>query len=164
MKNKKLILIITIILIIIAIILYMAIASIKKQNTVSSEPHIKTEEEWASEELENLKQMSEKERIQTYVAKYLSYLEEGNYEEAYNLLYGEFKDNYFNTIDDFTKYVKQKYPDLITVNYTNLQLLGTYYVVTVEFSDLINNEKNFTQLFVVKENNYNDFVISFQAE
>ena len=142
----------------------MAITSIKEKNTVSSEPHIKTEEEWASEELENLKQMSEKERIQTYVAKYLSYLEEGNYENAYNLLYGEFKDNYFNTIDDFTKYVKQKYPDLITVNYTNLQILGTYYVVTVEFSDLINNEKNFTQLFVVKENNYNDFVISFQAE
>ena len=34
--------------------------------------------------------LNEKQRMQTYFGRYLSYIESGNYEEAYNLLYDGF--------------------------------------------------------------------------
>ena len=101
-KNKKLAIILAIIIIlsIIAIAVAIAINSITEknnQNAVSSEPHIKTAEEQVNEELEKLKNMTEKERMEFYVSKYISYIEATDYESAYNLLYSEFKDNYFKT-------------------------------------------------------------------
>lgn len=170
MKNKKTILTIMIICIILAIIISLIILSIKKdneanaKNNVPLENHIETAEEKNAREIEELKKLGETSRMQFYVSKYISYLEEGDYESAYNLLYDEFKQNYFKTQEEFTTYVKSKYSDIITLDYEKTERFGSYYVVTVNFKDLINDKKNYTQLFVLKENNFNDFVMSFQAE
>ncbi len=169
MKDKKLIIIFVLIILlsVIAIVIGITINKIAQKNQkidVSSEVHIKTEEEKYQEEITELKDMGEVKRMQFYVSKYFSYIEARDYENAYKLLYDEFKQNYFKTQEDFEKYVKNKYSDIITLNYENLERLGTYYVLTVNFSDLIDNQKNFTQLFVVRENGFNDFVLSFQAE
>lgn len=168
MKNKKTILTIMIICIILVVIITLIILSIKKDNkpepNVTPENHIETAEEKNAREIEELKKMGETSRMQFYVSKYISYLEEGDYESAYNLLYDEFKQNYFKTQEEFTAYVKNKYSDLITLEYEKTERLGPYYVVTVNFKDLINDTKNYTQLFVLKENGFNDFVLSFQAE
>ncbi len=165
MKNKKVILISLLILItLMVIIVIMNIFNKKSNNAVSSNSHITTEEEENQKEIEELKNMGEIGRMQFYVSKYISYIEAGDYESAYSLLYQEFKNKYFPTQDDFEKYIKRKYPDIITLTYNNVERLGTYYVLTVSCSDLVNNEKSFTQKFVVKENGFNDFVMSFQAE
>ncbi len=167
MKNKKTILTIMVICIILAVIITLIILSIKKDNkpepNVTPSNHIETAEEKNTREIEELKGMGETSRMQFYVSKYISYLEEGDYESAYNLLYDEFKQNYFKTQEEFTTYVKNKYSDIITLDYEKTERLGPYYVVTVNFKDLINDTKNYTQLFVLKENGFNDFVLSFQA-
>lgn len=167
--KQKIIAILMLICITLAIIIGIVIVNISPNNNteqpgVSSTPHIKTAEENNQEEIEQLHGMGETRRMQFYVSKYISYIEAGDYESAYNLLYSEFKENYFETLDKFISYIKQKYPDIISLKYTNIQRLGEYYVLTVDFEDLVNNEKNYTQLFVVKENGFNDFVLSFQAE
>ncbi len=168
MKNKKTILTIMVICIILAVIITLIILSIKKDNkpepNVTPSNHIETAEEKNAREIEELKGMGEASRMKFYVSKYISYLEEGDYESAYNLLYDEFKQNYFKTQEEFTAYVKNKYSDIITLDYEKTERLGPYYVVTVNFKDLINDAKNYTQLFVLKENGFNDFVLSFQAE
>lgn len=168
MKNKKTILTIMVICIILAVIITLIILSIKKDNkpepNVTPSNRIETAEEKNTREIEELKGMGETSRMQFYVSKYISYLEEGDYESAYNLLYDEFKQNYFKTQEEFTTYVKNKYSDIITLDYEKTERLGPYYVVTVNFKDLINDAKNYTQLFVLKENGFNDFVLSFQAE
>lgn len=168
MKNKKTILTIMVICIILAVIITLIILSIKKDNkpepNVTPSNRIETAEEKNTREIEELKGMGETSRMQFYVSKYISYLEEGDYESAYNLLYDEFKQNYFKTQEEFTAYVKNKYSDIITLDYEKTERLGPYYVVTVNFKDLINDTKNYTQLFVLKENGFNDFVLSFQAE
>ncbi len=168
MKNKKTILTIMVICIILVIIITLIILSIKKDNkpepNVTPSNRIETAEEKNTREIEELKGMGETSRMQFYVSKYISYLEEGDYESAYNLLYDEFKQNYFKTQEEFTTYVKNKYSDIITLDYEKTERLGPYYVVTLNFKDLINDTKNYTQLFVLKENGFNDFVLSFQAE
>lgn len=170
MKNNKIILILIVILIIIAIIISIIVNAIKKETpntnntTPSNEVHVKTEDEKMKEEIEELKKMSEKERITFYITKYISYIEKNEYDLAYNLLYDEFKNNYFPTIEDFKAYVKNKYPNMMSINAHDIQREGKYYIMSVTFADIINNEKNFLQKFVVKEDNYDDFVLSFQAE
>ena len=46
--------------------------------------------------MNDLRNMTEKERIKTYVSKYISYIENLDYEKAYSLLNEDFKQNYFN--------------------------------------------------------------------
>lgn len=78
MKKKKLILELMIVFILITVILAITIYSIKedkKNENVSSEPHIKTAEEKNQEEIEELKGKGEKSRMQFYVSKYFSYIE-----------------------------------------------------------------------------------------
>ena len=147
MKNKKTILTIMVICIILAVIITLIILSIKKDNkpepNVTPSNRIETAEEKNTREIEELKGMGETSRMQFYVSKYISYLEEGDYESAYNLLYDEFKQNYFKTQEEFTAYVKNKYSDIITLDYEKTERLGPYYVVTVNFKDLINDTKNY---------------------
>lgn len=169
MKNKKVILALMIILVIVAIAILVIINNIKKQPTTdnttpSNEVHMKTDEQINSEDIEKLKSMSEKERIRFYVSKYISYIETNEYEKAYALLYDDFKANYFPTVQDFKNYVKNKYPDIITMNNSSIKREGKYYILTMTFADMIEDKKNFAQKFIVVENNYNDFVLSFQAE
>ena len=49
--------------------------------------------------------MTERSRMQTYFGTFISYIEEKDYESAYNLLNENFKNNYFSTIEQFEDYM-----------------------------------------------------------
>lgn len=56
----------------------------------------------------------------------------------------------------------------MSVEYSDVARLGKYYVLDIKFVDIINvtetETPGFTQKVILYENNWNDFVISFQAE
>ena len=82
------------------------------------------------------------------------------------MLYPDFKTNYFPTLEDFTIYAKQKYSDFVTINYEDMQRQGNIYIFFVTIQDLsdpTNNEKNFSQKFIVQEKQINNFVLSFEV-
>lgn len=90
--------------------------------------------------------------------------EEKNYEKAYNLLYEEYRNNYFPTLEEFEKYVKQKYPDFMSVEYNDMSRQGEYYILTVNIYNLLTNEIiEKEQKYIIKENNFLDYVLSFQV-
>ena len=125
----------------------------------------RTEEEKNTQLINKLKKASESDRIKTYLGTYFKYIENKNYEKAYDLLYDDFKKNYFPTIDDFEKYIKNiNYPELITVNYEDIENQGKYYIVTVGVGDLQSKSRtlNKKEKYVLVENDYNDYYISFQ--
>jgi len=136
-----------------------------KNNNTINENKI---EQSTDTEIQKLQSMEEYDRIKYYFNKYISYIENDEYEKAYNLLYQDFKNTYFKTLESYIKYIKQKYPTIITVEYTDVARLGKYYVLDIKFVDLINitdtQTPSFTQKVILYENNWNDFVISFQAE
>lgn len=102
--------------------------------------------------------------MERYFGKYIGYIEEEEYEKAYNLLYEEFKQNYFKTLDDYVKYIKETYPEMISVEYTNIERQGQYYVLFVDIVDLMatsGNENKISQNIVIYETDYNEFYISF---
>ena len=111
-----------------------------------------------------VKKIKEKQRMQYYFSKYITYIEEKNYEKAYNLLYEEYRNNYFPTLEEFEKYVKQKYPDFMSVEYNDMSRQGEYYILTVNIYNLLTNEIiEKEQKYIIKENNFLDYVLSFQV-
>lgn len=108
--------------------------------------------------------MTERSRMQTYFGTFISYIEEQNYEDAYDLLNENFKNKYFSTIDQFETYM-QKYPKDIAVDYKDIERQGELFVLTVEIKDVFNDEaQKITQRVVIRELGVNQFTISFQVE
>ena len=174
--NKKKVLIVTsIFLIILLFIIICILNSIKK-----SKPELKEEnfisnsvdnnnieqKESENEELINkLKKVSESEKIRTYLGTYLKYIEKKDYGKAYELLYPEFKNNYFPTIEDFEQYMKDEYyPEMLAIKYDNISTQGEYYIVQVSIDNFLNQNPDTarTMTLIVKENDYNNYYISFK--
>ena len=172
--NKRIInillLIVILILIALNIIIYIknhqengkaVINATSTENT--SNGNINYEEENKNAITGKVATINEGSRMQTYFGSFITYIEEEEYEKAYNLLNEDFKNNYFKTIEEFKQYV-QKYPENIIVDYQNIDREGEIFVLTVEIKDLYNSQAEaIKQRVVIKENGANDFKISFQV-
>ncbi len=130
----------------------------EKQESVVVVP--RTEEEI----IKKLSQMGERDRMEYYCGEYFRHLENEEYNEAYALLYDEFKKNYFPTVDDFIAYVKKTYPSQWALSYSDITRQGNLYVLRLEIYDVLGSKENEkVQFVVIRENTYNDFVLSFQV-
>lgn len=168
-------LIIVFALIIINLIIYLKNTVFKKQEellitpiTVTSEENeqqtttiIKTQEEL----IKYLSTLGERDRMQYYCGTFFKHLKHADYEAAYNLLYTEFKQNYFPTIEDFEEYAQAFYPKYFALEYDDITRQGDIYVLRLKIIDVKNEsaEENI-QRIVIKENYYNDFEMSFQVK
>jgi len=118
-------------------------------------------------ELEKIQNMSERNRIEYYAKTFLNYVETAEYSEAYSLLNIDFRKNYFSSSEkEFEEYCKSTFPQMMDVQFTNIERNGDVYVIWVTITDVINGTKDSGREFniVVKENNYNDFELSFSKE
>ena len=121
----------------------------------------KTDEEKKEELISDLKEMNERDRMERYFGEYIDYVESGEYEKAYNLLYPEFKENYFPSIEEYEEYVKEKYPEVIIVDYDNIERQGQYYVLFIKIQKAGRAEEIITQNVVVYEKDYAEYYIAF---
>lgn len=142
----------------------------KKSKEVSLESNTeetiqeKSEEDIAKEELESLQKMTERDRMEYYFSKFIKYIKNENYTEAYNLLYPEFREKYFKTQEEFRDYAKKTYPSSVGFSYNDIERQGSIYVLVITVIDTNKNKgEERTQRIVIKENDFNDFVLSFQV-
>ena len=108
--------------------------------------------------------MNEGTRIKSYCAKFFDAIEYGDYDEAYGMLNDNFKSKYFNNNkEDFIQYVKRIYPSgTIVLQYKNIDQKGEIYEVKILVTDDENKDyKALEQTLVIRENEINDFKISF---
>ncbi len=174
--NKKLKIILVIIGILILIVLNLLVyinAHTQNENTNTTENvintivehNIATEEETEQSRKEMLNSYPEATRMKVYVGQYISAIDSKDYETAYNLLYENFRNTYFKTLEEFQNYAEQKYPDEIVVEYLNMEREGTMYIVTISITDPLNRDTPaIQQNIVIQENDLNDFVLSFNVE
>ena len=80
------------------------------------------------------------------------------------MLYDEFKENYFPTLESFEKYAKSKFPKFCSVEYVNVERNGNIYVLWVTIKNALSSDSPILEMnFVVQENDLNDFVMSFSV-
>ena len=167
---------IVILLIIVNFILYAKIIDKPEQTQQSksnySQSHntqsLQTEEvkvAQTNEEIQKkLSELGERDRMEYYCGEYFKHLEKKEYEDAYNLLYSEFKQNYFPSLEDYEEYVKKTYPSNWALKYEDITRQGNIYVLKLTVIDMFGSkEDEKSQRIVVREDNYNNFVISFQV-
>lgn len=168
-KNTKVILIVAISVLIILLLIIIGIRNnIKRQEQQNKNEVVvdnRTEEQKSNELVSKLKNVSESERIRIYLGQYFKNIESKKYEEAYNVLYPQYKTNYFPTLESFKKYIEEKkYPDLLAINYNDIYMQGKYYIVEVTITDFLGKNLTFkeSEKLIIQENDYNDYYISFQ--
>ena len=116
-------------------------------------------------EIEDLKDKDERTRMQQYCGKFIRYIEEKDYDKAYALLYPDFKNNYFKTVEDFEKYAQETFPSsLITVEYNNIERQGKYYILFTTIKTPLDTNYSMDQKFILIENGFNDFQLSFDVK
>lgn len=178
MKNEKnIILLGIIILLVILIILITIVGFFSKKEETSTNPNIKisngiVETNIDYEETENrinqekLSGMLERDRMEYYVSNFINLLERKKYEKAYELLYEDFKTQYFPTAGQLQTYAENNFSFMMNLEFTNIERNGDVYVLWVKIQDAINGNKNeFAEYnFVVRENAINDVDISFSVK
>lgn len=165
-KRLKILITLIIVLIIIAIVIIVLINNQNSKNKNRNELDDNTLEQIEQNALiENLADMTELNRVQTYFGEFLEYIESENYSEAYNHLNENFKNKYFGTLEKFTNYVKTKYPKNLYVKYPTYERQGEVYILTVTIGEIFNeNFAEFEQRVVIRENGANQYTISLQLE
>lgn len=186
-KNKKsnityiILVIIVILLLIFNLVIYLKkfakpnqekeINSSNSQNITKQEVEKKAESQKTipktDEEIKKyLSTLGEGNRMEYYCGQFIKYIDEGQYEKAYSLLYDEFKDNYFPTIHEFEEYVKNFYPKFFAVVYDDIDRYNDTYVIRLKIVDYKANESDEQKIqrIVIREYSYNNYKISFSVE
>lgn len=164
-KALKIAIIITILVLILllAVLLLLNKNSKNKEQTDLEKANIKYLESTNQKIVEDLSGKSEQQRMQYYCASFFKLIDNNNYEEAYKLLYSEYKENFFPTFNNFKRYFEEYFPQDFGLSYSNIERLGDIYVLTVKLTDTVNGSygHNFDLYVVIQENALNDYVISF---
>ena len=162
-KNKKLIIILVILLVLLIIVNIILELSNKPEEISEEEILAKQEQEIAENKLS---QDGEIDRIEYYLSEFIANIENKNWTKAYELLYDEFKNNYFPTENSFQKYCQLYFPQILDVQADNIERINNIYVIETTIADLVNGNKKTGKInmyFVIKENDLNDFDLSFSV-
>ena len=115
--------------------------------------------------IEKLQDMSEIERMQVYLGEFLTFMEIGQYQKAYDNLNDNFKNTYFKDLETFKSYAERTYPKDSTVEYEDYERYGDIYILKVKISDIINNDyEPIEQNIVLHEFSAHNYKISFEVK
>lgn len=168
-KSSKLPLII-LVLILVMIVLTIALNKIEEKpedysGMTEEELEVAVQQKIDSMEINTLATMEERDRIEYYLAEFIDAVENGKYASAYEMLNDSFKNNFFKTEEEFTTYVKSKFPRMFSVEHTNIERNGNTYILWVNISDSLGSKNSVQEYnFVIKENDLSDFELSFSVK
>lgn len=165
-SNKHAVIIIAGILIVILLVI-LDIRGNKQtnySNLTEEEIAVEVKKEIDEMELNTISSMNERDRVEYYVSKFVEAIEEKDYEKAYDMLYDEFKSNYFSTLSSFEEYAESKFSKVLSLEQTNFERNGDYYILWITMSDPLSGKNSGKEMnFVVRENDLNDFDLSFSV-
>ena len=167
-KDNKLIifgLIVVVVLAIIAIVTKPTKKVIDYETMTDEEINVVMEKNIDTMLKNKLSALGEKDRMEYYISTFIKNIENKRYEEAYKVLYDDFKINYFPTLESFESYAKSKFPKMCSLEFTNIERNGEIYVLWVSITNSLSSQSSSIDMnFVVKENALNDFVMSFSVK
>ena len=162
--NKKSIAILVIAIVIVILIIVLAILEGKNRGKNTAELEQQIQQSSLDTKISKLAQMTEMERIKTYLSEFIGKIEDKKYDEAYEALYSEFKDRYFRSQLDFENYCKEYFPVMFDVQNQNMERVNNIYVLETTIRDLVNSSSKINLYFVIRENGLNDYEISFSVD
>lgn len=163
--QRKIIIVVTMVLVVVLILglsIYKVLTKETTNNTYEKAV-LEKKEKLKEVAVEDLTGKTEQERMEFYCAQFFNYVTIRDFDSAYNMLYHEYKENYFPTIESFETYMLKYFPAEISITYNNLERLGNIYILWIHVSDVYNGTfgHNFDMNVVIREDAYNDVKMSF---
>lgn len=119
------------------------------------------------EEIEKYNVLSVQQKIVNCINRWIKMINSKDYEFAYNYLDKTFSENNFKGVENFEKYVKQKWPEFIDIkcsDYKEVNDVGTMKVkISARGTSNTENNKVIEKTFIVKLLDDNNFVMSFNV-
>lgn len=167
-KIFKMAIMITIVILIILVTLVVVLLNKQEEKenySLSVEEQAKTSQQIEKSVVINkLANMEERDRMEYYFSRFLNAVESGEYEKAYGMLYSEFKESYFPDLDSFETYVKKTFSKFCSIEHTNIERSGENYILYITISDSLSSNSTPKEMtIVIRENDLNDFVMSFSV-
>lgn len=162
--NKKIIIILIIVLIILLVVNIVINITNKNTEELSAEEISEKQENEAT--ISRLSEDNETDRAKQYLSSFIEEIEQRNWDKAYEMLYDEFKNNYFSEQSYFEEYCEKYFPNMMEVKVNNIERINNIYVLETTMNDLINGNKNSGKIgmyFVIQENDLNEFELSFSV-
>lgn len=164
-KKSNMPTIIAVVLVVMIVAFIIKVSFPKKVNyeeMTDEEREIAVQNKIDTMKIASLSDMGEKDRMEYYIKDFIDAVENKEYETAYDMLYEEFKNNYFPTLETFEEYAKKTFPSLCSIENTNIERSGSVYVLWVTLYDALAGKDSAVEMnFVIQENDLNDFVMSF---
>ena len=134
----------------------------QEKNTKVSETKVEEKEK----EKTKIASMDEISRVRVYCGKFIEAIEDKDYQQAYDYLNVTYKANYFPTLEEFSNYIKEKYPQNgIVVKYNSVEKKGEVFVLDITVYDEDNIDSFlFSQSIVIREIEANNFSLSFSKD
>lgn len=98
------------------------------------------------------------------IERVITAIEAEDYKYVYNKLDETFKNNYFNTIEKFTIFIKNNFYEENTIEYLEFKNVGGIYTYSLNIMDSNNLEKTNNITFIIKLIEDRDFIMSFGIE
>lgn len=164
-NNTKLLYIAAISIVLFAVLVNHFVSRSSSKNLVGPQTPEEVTEEINHNILLTLQNMGERDRMEYYFGTFLEQVESEAYEQAYELLYEEFRNTYFPTQEQFEEYVTRVFGEMTEIEYHNIERNGDLYVLWISLADAIHGKPGEKQemKIVIQEQDYNDFVMSFSV-
>ena len=109
---------------------------------------------------------SAEKKVQMNIDKFIQMLNMHDYITSYNCLSDSFKNNYFNTQEDFKNYIKNNLFEYNKLSFENFEDRGNnIYIATIQLIDLTEeNLENKRMTIIMQLKDDMDFVMSFSME
>lgn len=100
-------------------------------------------------------------KVMMNIDKWIQMLNNRDYKTAYSVLDETFRTNNFGAVDNFEKYMREKYPDHYEMEFTNFTNKGQIYMQEVRLKSMEGNDDTILKINM-KLNDELDFVMSFE--
>lgn len=104
-------------------------------------------------------------KVMMNVDKWIQMLNNRDYTAAYNVLDKTFRNNNFDSEEQFEKFMREKYPLHYKVEYNEFNSENNTYIQNITLSDITQNSEDTLQISIIMQlkDNY-EFVMSFNIE
>lgn len=113
--------------------------------------------------IEKYNSTNEQGKVALNIQKFMQSLNAKDYNYAYNCLSEGFRKNYFNSVENFEKYINEEFPSNSETQYIQFEKVGELYNYKINITDAVNKGNIIEKTIIMKLNDETDFEMSFNV-
>lgn len=111
---------------------------------------------------ERYKTAKDEDKVKMNIDKWILMLNNRDYKAAYEVLDEEFRNEYFQNVDKFEKYMRTTFPLRYGLTFTDFKQEAGVFIQDILLTDIVSNDKSITQETIIMKLTEDGFKMSFR--